>query len=98
MFNAPGANANAVKELVIAGMFLAARNICPAWEYVRGKCELRKAVQKWEGHPNARGEKDHASYRLALRGVADPLDAQFEATAKAVLEPLLACVVDPRLE
>ena len=27
VFNAPGANANAVKELVLAGMFLAARNI-----------------------------------------------------------------------
>jgi len=36
VFNAPGANANAVKELVIAGLFLAARNICQAWEYVRG--------------------------------------------------------------
>ena len=36
VFNAPGANANAVKELVIAGMFLAARNICQAWQYVRG--------------------------------------------------------------
>ena len=35
VFNAPGANANAVKELVVAGMFLAARNICQAWEYVR---------------------------------------------------------------
>ena len=35
VFNAPGANANAVKELVIAGLFLAARNICQAWEYVR---------------------------------------------------------------
>ncbi len=35
VFNSPGANANAVKELVIAGMFLAARNICPAWGYVR---------------------------------------------------------------
>ncbi len=33
VFNAPGANANAVKELVIAGMFLAARNICPAWAF-----------------------------------------------------------------
>src|SRR5690606_3462822 len=31
VFNAPGANANAVKELVLAGMFLAARNICQAW-------------------------------------------------------------------
>lgn len=36
VFNAPGANANAVKELVIASMFLSARNICEAWDYVRG--------------------------------------------------------------
>jgi D-3-phosphoglycerate dehydrogenase len=36
VFNAPGANANAVKELVIASMFLAARNICQAWQYARG--------------------------------------------------------------
>jgi len=35
VFNAPGANANAVKELFIAGLLLAARNICPAWDYVR---------------------------------------------------------------
>ena len=36
VFNAPGANANAVKELVIAGMLLAARNIIPAIEFVEG--------------------------------------------------------------
>jgi D-3-phosphoglycerate dehydrogenase len=36
VFNTPGANANAVKELVLAGMLLACRNICQAWEYVRG--------------------------------------------------------------
>jgi len=35
VFNAPGANANAVKELVLAGMFLAARNICAAWDFAR---------------------------------------------------------------
>jgi len=35
VFNAPGANANAVKELVIAGMLLAARNICQAWDFAR---------------------------------------------------------------
>src|ERR1700683_119673 len=35
VFNAPGANANAVKELVLAGLFLAARNIGPAWVFVR---------------------------------------------------------------
>lgn len=69
-----------------------------AWEYVRGNGDLRKAVPKWEGHPYARGEKDQPGYRLALRGIADPLDERFEASAKAVLEPLLACIVDPRLE
>ncbi|MEA3275263.1 MAG: phosphoglycerate dehydrogenase [Pseudomonadota bacterium] len=35
VFNAPGANANAVKELVIAGMLLAARNIAQAWHFAR---------------------------------------------------------------
>ena len=35
VFNAPGANANAVKELVIAGLFLSARNICQAWDFAR---------------------------------------------------------------
>ncbi len=34
VFNAPGANANAVKELVIAGLLLGCRNICQAWDYV----------------------------------------------------------------
>jgi D-3-phosphoglycerate dehydrogenase / 2-oxoglutarate reductase len=36
VFNAPGANANAVKELVLAGLLLAARNICQAWSFARG--------------------------------------------------------------
>jgi D-3-phosphoglycerate dehydrogenase len=35
VFYAPGANANAVKELVLAALFLAARNICQAWSYTR---------------------------------------------------------------
>lgn len=35
VFNAPGANANAVKELAVAGMLMAARNICNARDYVR---------------------------------------------------------------
>jgi D-3-phosphoglycerate dehydrogenase len=33
VFNAPGANANAVKELVLAGMLIAARNIAQAWRF-----------------------------------------------------------------
>jgi D-3-phosphoglycerate dehydrogenase len=50
VFNAPGANANAVKELVLAGMLLAARNICQSWGYVRGlegdDDALEEAVEK----------------------------------------------------
>ena len=34
VFNAPGANANAVKELVLAGMLMAARNLAPALRFV----------------------------------------------------------------
>jgi D-3-phosphoglycerate dehydrogenase len=34
VFNAPGANANAVKELVLAALLLAARNLIPALDYV----------------------------------------------------------------
>ena len=49
VFNAPGANANAVKELVIAGLLLAARNLCDAREYVTALEEtgsdLSKAVE-----------------------------------------------------
>src|SRR5690349_14434301 len=36
VFNAPGANANAVKELVIAGMLITARNVVPAFQFVQG--------------------------------------------------------------
>src|ERR1019366_3817848 len=35
VFKAPGANANAVKELTIAGMLLASRNITAAWDFAR---------------------------------------------------------------
>jgi D-3-phosphoglycerate dehydrogenase len=35
VFNAPGANSNAVKELVIAGMLMACRNICQSWKFAR---------------------------------------------------------------
>ena len=36
VFNAPGANANAVKELVLAGMLMAARHVAPALQFVAG--------------------------------------------------------------
>jgi len=50
VFNTPGANANAVKELVMAGLLLSRRGIVPGVEYVRGltatdKAELNSLVQ-----------------------------------------------------
>src|SRR5690606_29782334 len=63
VFNTPGANANAVKELVLAGLFLAARNLIPAAEYVRGlngnDQELSKAVEA--------GKKQFVGFELPTR-------------------------------
>lgn len=54
VFNAPGANANAVKELVIAGMLLAARNLAPAISFVAGLSgddeSLNKQVEDGKKH------------------------------------------------
>jgi D-3-phosphoglycerate dehydrogenase len=61
VFNAPGANANAVKELVLAGMLIAARNLAPAQRFVEqldpSAAELDKAVED--------GKKGFAGYELA---------------------------------
>lgn len=46
VFNAPGANANAVKELVITGMLLGARNICQSWQFARGLSGDDDAIHK----------------------------------------------------
>lgn len=40
VFNTPGANANAVKELVIAGMLLGSRGILPGMGFVSGLAEM----------------------------------------------------------
>jgi D-3-phosphoglycerate dehydrogenase len=49
VFNAPGANANAVKELVLAGMLMAARNIGQSWRFARAlegdDTAIHKAVE-----------------------------------------------------
>ena len=46
VFNAPGANANAVKELAIAGLLIAARNICAANAYVKSLTDSGEALNK----------------------------------------------------
>ena len=49
VFNAPGANANAVKELVLSGLLLASRNLYGAIDYTQNlegrDDELSKAVE-----------------------------------------------------
>jgi D-3-phosphoglycerate dehydrogenase len=63
VFNAPGANANAVKELVLAGMLLACRNICQAWDFFRhlqgDDATLNKLVEE--------GKKNFAGFELPGR-------------------------------
>jgi D-3-phosphoglycerate dehydrogenase / 2-oxoglutarate reductase len=63
VFNAPGANANAVKELVMAGLFLAARNICYAWGYVRELAGDDDAIEE----AIERGKKRFVGYELPGR-------------------------------
>ncbi len=54
VFNAAGANANAVKELVVAGMLLAARNIVPALHFTASlsgdDATLHKLVEDGKKH------------------------------------------------
>jgi D-3-phosphoglycerate dehydrogenase len=61
VFNAPGANANAVKELVLAGMLLAARNIGGAIKFVAAldpkDPEMEKKVED--------GKKMFAGYEIS---------------------------------
>jgi D-3-phosphoglycerate dehydrogenase len=63
VFNAPGANANAVKELVLAGMLLAARNLCQAWNFVQNLKEEGAALDKTV----EAGKKDFVGFELPGR-------------------------------
>lgn len=52
VFNAPGANANAVKELVICGMILAARNVTAGYSWAKtlvGSEGVGKQIEKGKG-------------------------------------------------
>lgn len=59
VFNAPGANANSVKELVVAGLLLAVRNLPAALAYAKALPEqdMKKAVE--------RGKKQFAGAELS---------------------------------
>ncbi|MFZ5556982.1 MAG: phosphoglycerate dehydrogenase [Pseudomonadota bacterium] len=63
VFNTPGANANAVKELVLAAMLMAARNLVPAIRFTDGlngdDATLHKLVEE--------GKKQYAGFELPGR-------------------------------
>ncbi|MCW8824817.1 MAG: phosphoglycerate dehydrogenase [Gammaproteobacteria bacterium] len=63
VFNAPGANSNAVKELVIAGMLMACRNIGQAWDFSKNlegsDAEIGKATEA--------GKKNYGGFELPGR-------------------------------
>lgn len=63
VFNAPGANANAVKELVIAGMLMGARNLVPALKFVDGLSGTDEAMHK----ATEAGKKQFAGFELPGR-------------------------------
>lgn len=63
VFNTPGANANAVKELVIAGLLLAARNICQAYQFSAG---LSGSGEEFEKDVES-GKKKFAGFELPGR-------------------------------
>ena len=64
VFNTPGANANAVKEIVLLGLLLSSRKIAPAMDWVqtlKGQgAEVGKLVEKGKGNfvgPELKGKK-----------------------------------------
>ena len=63
VFNAPGANANAVKELVLASLLLAARNICQAWTFARALSGDDPAIDE----AVERGKKSFVGFELPGR-------------------------------
>ena len=70
VLNAPGANANAVKEMVVAGMLMAARNLLPAWDHLRALDlpaeDLHRAV---EGHKKRFAGRELAGRVMGVVGL-----------------------------
>ena len=66
VFNTPGANANAVKELVIAGLLLSSRKVTDAIDWVstlKGQEDIGKKVEKGKSNRSRDQRKDSGRYR-----------------------------------
>lgn len=84
VFNAPGANANAVKELALAGLLMAARNIYPAMQFAStldgSDADISAAVESgkknfvgWELHSKTLGVIGLGAIGLRVANAASAL-------------------------
>jgi exodeoxyribonuclease V gamma subunit len=64
-----------------------------AWDEAEAGKAIKAARKKWEVGYSGYGESTGSAYALALRGVADPLDDEFEGCARGVFLPFMASVV-----
>jgi len=69
-----------------------------AWKYIAGGARVSQAKAAWQSTPGRPfGEDRDPAYRLALRGLDDPIDEDFQHCAVTVFAPLMTCIEDHRL-
>ncbi len=89
VFNAPGANANAVKELVVAGMLIAARNLAPALDFVNRLDKNAKDLEKQvEGGKKAYAGVELPGHTLGVIGLGKTGSLVADAAMRLGMEVL----------
>lgn len=69
VFNTPGANANAVKELIICGMFLGSRRVIDGINHMKGLGEAGTARDRVEKDKSMFGGREIKEKTLAVIGL-----------------------------
>jgi len=67
------------------------------WAFVANRGKIGYARSAWNSNPQYTGESADVAIALAFRGVENPLDAAFEATARDVFGDIMDHIEDPRL-
>jgi len=95
VFNAPGANANAVKELVLAAMLIAARNLIPAFTFVHGlSSDVGKAGSVNELYQNSDFVSFHVPLMAATKGLFNESSLSVIKKGAALLNFSREAIVD----
>lgn len=69
-----------------------------SWKYIAAGNSISHAMNAWRvTRDRPYGEESDPAYRLALRGIDDPLDEDFAQCAIAVFAPMMDCIEDDRL-